>query len=117
MLYPMKQKPLIPEYDVKTTSQTRQDLTKILASFRANGKKAVPIIFGSHRKPEAVLVPAKVWQKVIDEIDDLRLQIEVQRRLNNPQNSRVIPHEQIDEWLDGLVKGDRKSKNVDGENE
>lgn len=112
----MNQKPLIPEYDVKTTSQTRQDLTKILADFRAKGKKAIPIIFGSHRKPEAVLVPAKVWQKVIDEIDDLRLEIEVHKRLSSPQNSRLIPPEQFEDWLKNLGEKGPESKNADGEN-
>lgn len=90
-------KPLIAHYDVATTSDTRANLTKILARFREEGKKAKPIIFGSHRKVEAVLVPAKAWQRLIDELDDLKLAVTVLQRANNTQTTGPMSIEQLQE--------------------
>lgn len=90
--------PLIADYDVATTSGTRANLTKILARFRAEGKKAKPILFGSHRKVEAVLVPAKVWEKLIDDIDDLQLAVTVLNRANNSQVTGPMNIEQFREY-------------------
>jgi PHD/YefM family antitoxin component YafN of YafNO toxin-antitoxin module len=110
----MKQKPLIPEYEVKTTSETRQDLTKILADFRVKGKKAVPIIFGSHRKPEAVLVPAGIWKKILNEIDDLQLALTVQDRLSSPQNFEEVTFEQLRSEIDAMNAADEKLNDAKG---
>ena len=91
-------KPLIADYDVATTSDTRANLTKILARFREEGKKAKPIIFGSHRKVEAVLVPAKVWENLIDDLEDWQLAITVLKRANNPQVIGPMNIEQFREY-------------------
>ena len=90
-----KQKSLIKDYIVQNTSETRADLTKILEGFRKNGKKSLPILFGSHGKSEAVLAPAWLWKKMIDELDDLRLAITVLERLNSPQQYERVTIEQI----------------------
>jgi PHD/YefM family antitoxin component YafN of YafNO toxin-antitoxin module len=86
---------LIKDYIVQNTSETRADLTKILEGFRKNGKKSLPILFGSHGKSEAVLAPAWLWKKMIDELDDLRLAITVLERLNSPQQYERVTIEQI----------------------
>jgi PHD/YefM family antitoxin component YafN of YafNO toxin-antitoxin module len=90
-----KDRPLIKDYIVQNTSETRADLTKILEGFRKNGKKSLPILFGSHGKSEAVLAPAWLWKKMIDELDDLRLAITVLERLNSPQQYERVTIEQI----------------------
>jgi predicted DNA-binding protein len=90
-----RDKPLIKDYIVQNTSETRADLTKILEGFRKNGKKSLPILFGSHGKSEAVLAPAWLWKKMIDELDDLRLAITVLERLNSPQQYERVTIEQI----------------------
>lgn len=38
-------------------SDVRQGLSGILARFRREGGAAQPVIFGSHRKPEAIILP------------------------------------------------------------
>jgi geranylgeranyl pyrophosphate synthase len=90
-----RDRPLIKDYIVQNTSETRADLTKILEGFRKNGKKSLPILFGSHGKSEAVLAPAWLWKKMIDELDDLRLAITVLERLNSPQQYERVTIEQI----------------------
>jgi PHD/YefM family antitoxin component YafN of YafNO toxin-antitoxin module len=90
-----RDRPLIKDYIVQNTSETRADLTKILEGFRNNGKKSLPILFGSHGKSEAVLAPAWLWKKMIDELDDLRLAITVLERLNSPQQYERVTIEQI----------------------
>ena len=90
-----KQKSLIKDYIVQNTSETRADLTKILEGFRKNGKKSLPILFGSHGKSEAVLAPAWLWKKMIDELDDLRLANTVLQRLSSTQQYERVTIEQI----------------------
>ncbi|BDZ64125.1 nucleotidyltransferase domain-containing protein [Agromyces mangrovi Wang et al. 2018] len=38
-------------------AETRANLSAVLRDFRANGADAEPVVIGSHRKPEAVLIP------------------------------------------------------------
>ena len=42
---------------VHPLSEVRQRLSGILARFRREGAAAEPVAFGSHRKPEAILLP------------------------------------------------------------
>lgn len=51
--------------NVETTSDVRRRLTQILAEFREQGLAARPVVFGSHRKPEAVLLPAELVEDVL----------------------------------------------------
>jgi PHD/YefM family antitoxin component YafN of YafNO toxin-antitoxin module len=48
---------------VHPLSEVRQRLSGILARFRREGAAAEPVAFGSHRKPEAVLVPYEVYER------------------------------------------------------
>jgi PHD/YefM family antitoxin component YafN of YafNO toxin-antitoxin module len=59
------------------------------------GKKALPILFGSHRKPEAVLVPVKLWKKIINELDELQLALTVSERMSNSQEGEAMSYEQF----------------------
>jgi len=48
---------------VHPLSEVRQRLSGILARFRREGAAAAPVAFGSHRKPEAVLLPYEVYER------------------------------------------------------
>jgi len=48
---------------VHPLSEVRERLSGILARFRREGAAAEPVAFGSHRKPEAVLVPYEVYER------------------------------------------------------
>jgi hypothetical protein len=48
---------------VHPLSEVRQRLSGILARFRREGAAAEPVAFGSHRKPEAILLEALSRQR------------------------------------------------------
>jgi hypothetical protein len=48
---------------VQPLSEVRKRLSGILARFRREGAAAVPVAFGSHRKPEAILLPYEVYER------------------------------------------------------
>jgi Asp-tRNA(Asn)/Glu-tRNA(Gln) amidotransferase A subunit family amidase len=48
---------------VHPLSEVRKRLSGILAQFRREGAEAEPVAFGSHRKPEAILLPYQVYER------------------------------------------------------
>jgi len=48
---------------VHPLSEVRQRLSGILARFRREGAAAEPVAFGSHRKPEAILLPYELYER------------------------------------------------------
>jgi hypothetical protein len=48
---------------VHPLSEVRRRLSGILAGFRREGAAAEPVAFGSHRKPEAILLPYEVYER------------------------------------------------------
>ena len=42
---------------VLSVSEAREELSRALARFRREGASAAPVVLGSHRKPEAVVIP------------------------------------------------------------
>ncbi|QTX05127.1 nucleotidyltransferase family protein [Agromyces archimandritae] len=48
-------------FEVRSVSDARDALTKTLRAFR-DDPEAEPVVFGSHRKPEAVIVPYARWR-------------------------------------------------------
>lgn len=48
---------------VHPLSEVRARLSGILARFRREGSAAEPVAFGTHRKPEAVLLPYETYER------------------------------------------------------
>lgn len=48
---------------VHPLSEVRARLSGILARFRREGAAAEPVAFGTHRKPEAILLPYEVYER------------------------------------------------------
>jgi antitoxin StbD len=48
---------------VHPLSEVRAQLSGILARFRREGTAAEPVAFGSHRKPEAILIPYEAYER------------------------------------------------------
>jgi hypothetical protein len=95
--------------EVQNTSETRADLTKILAEFRRMGKRAEPIMFGTHRKPEAVIMPARMWRDLLEEMDKLRDRILVLER-GNPQDFEEVTIQQLMAEFDEVIS---RQKNIE----
>jgi PHD/YefM family antitoxin component YafN of YafNO toxin-antitoxin module len=52
---------------VHPLSEVRQRLSGILARFRREGAAAEPVAFGSHRKPEAILLPYETYEALLEQ--------------------------------------------------
>jgi PHD/YefM family antitoxin component YafN of YafNO toxin-antitoxin module len=48
---------------VHPLSEVKARLSGILARFRSEGSAAEPVVFGTHRKPEAVLLPYETYER------------------------------------------------------
>jgi hypothetical protein len=48
---------------VHPLSEVRSRLSGILARFRREGATAEPVAFGTHRKPEAILLPYEAYER------------------------------------------------------
>jgi len=77
---------LISPEQVLPTSDARAHLTKIVAGFRDRGAAAGVCVFGSHRKPEAAVVPYAVFEALSDQIEELVVQARLRERLAEPDN-------------------------------
>lgn len=59
--------------DTITTTEARESLSRTLAGFRKSGVNSEPVIFGDHRKREAVVLPFALYERVRHEIAQARL--------------------------------------------
>jgi hypothetical protein len=57
---------MIAEDGVQATSIARAELTTRVAEYKALGEEARPIVFGSHRKAQAALLPIDMFNQLLD---------------------------------------------------
>ncbi|SEB94190.1 Antitoxin component YafN of the YafNO toxin-antitoxin module, PHD/YefM family [Paramicrobacterium humi] len=72
---------------VHTTSDARSGLNSVLKRFREKGITAEPLVFGSHRKPEAVVVPFELFERLLPALEEVLLADKVRERLDDPRPS------------------------------
>ena len=65
---------VIPSREIRT------ELPKALKRFRHEGITAAPVVFGAHRKPEAVIVPFELYVSLLPLIEDLKIAQTVRER-------------------------------------
>jgi hypothetical protein len=56
----------LAEDGVQATSIARAELTTRVAEYKELGEDARAIVFGSHRKPQAVIVPIEMFNQLLD---------------------------------------------------
>jgi hypothetical protein len=56
----------LAEDGVQATSIARAELTTRVAEYKELGDEARAIVFGSHRKPQAVIVPIDMFNQLLD---------------------------------------------------
>lgn len=56
----------LAEDGVQATSVARAELTTRVAEYKHLGDEARAIVFGSHRKPQAVIVPIDLFNQLLD---------------------------------------------------
>lgn len=64
---------ITPLTTVLPSSDARTALPDALRRFRAQGVAADPVVFGSHRKPEAVVIPFELYAQLLPVIEDLEI--------------------------------------------
>ena len=57
---------ILAEDGVQATSIARAELTTRVAEYKELGAEARPIVFGSHRKPQAVILPYDLFAELLD---------------------------------------------------
>ena len=76
---------LLDFIEVSPVGVAREEFSKVMARFRTDGITATPVIFGSHRKPEAVTIPYELFQRVLPAIEDVFLAELIKSRLHDPK--------------------------------
>lgn len=70
--------------------QTRRArLNQIAAAFEQTGATAEPVTFGSHRRPQAVIVPWELWRLLAPEIEDALDLATARARLEDAGDQRI----------------------------
>lgn len=72
---------------VETVSAARANLSKYLGEIRDHGLAATPVLIGSHRKPEAALIPAELFLKLLPHIEEIQLEALVAKRIATEQSA------------------------------
>lgn len=74
---------------IDTISHTRELLTSHVARFRETGAEAEPVVFGDHRKPEAVLLSFETFRILLDIAEDAVLTQRIRERDDADSGSRI----------------------------
>ncbi|MGQ0773905.1 MAG: hypothetical protein ACT4NY_05725 [Pseudonocardiales bacterium] len=64
-------------------------MNQIAATFDRVGVAGEPIAFGSHRRPQAVIVPWELWQQLAPVIEDVLDLATARTRLENAGPQRI----------------------------
>lgn len=64
---------------VQPLSEVRKRLSETVARFRREGAQAEPVIFGTHRKPEAIVLPYEAYEELLERITRLRAALDSAR--------------------------------------
>jgi antitoxin StbD len=92
------------------TAETRRDLPSILSRCRAQGVNAAPVFVGANRKPEAVILPVELVERLAPYLEDLLVAERIRARLN--ANDATVPAAQVAHEL-GLRSEDIESAKRD----
>jgi hypothetical protein len=84
---------VLPPTEVLPTSEARRLLTSIAAGFREHGAASGPVLFGSHRRPEAAIVPYELLELLDPVVEDLVIAARVRERLADDDGTRFAVDE------------------------
>ncbi len=75
--------------EILPTTEARAKLSQIAADFDRDGASAEPVAFGSHRRPQGVIIPWELWLEIIPAIEDRLDAAEARHRLETSGDERV----------------------------
>lgn len=85
--------------DVLPTNEARARLNQIAAAFDRAGTTAEPVVFGSHRRPQAVIVPWELWRELAPVLEDA-LDLATARTRLEDAGPRRVEHSDVLAALD-----------------
>jgi antitoxin StbD len=74
---------------VLPTTEARARLSQIVADFAQRGAAAEPVTFGSHRRPQGVIVPWELWIELAPAVEDALDATEARHRLADAGDARI----------------------------
>jgi hypothetical protein len=75
--------------EVLPTTEARDRLSEILREFEIHGASAEPVTFGSHRRPQGVILSWSLWLELLPAIEDHLDAIEASERLAEAGDRRL----------------------------
>lgn len=76
--------------EILPTTEARSKLSQIVAEFERAGARAEPVTFGSHRRPQGVIIAWDLWLEILPAIEDHLDASEARQRLGNtPPSDRI----------------------------
>jgi hypothetical protein len=88
--------------NVVTTGEARDALHQIAQRFDAG--EGEPVYFGSHRLAQGVIVPVRVWERLLEAAED-ELDAELARDRLTRDNGRQLSRAEVDQVFDQLRAG------------
>lgn len=74
---------------VVPSAEARDHLSSYLRLFREEGEQAAPVVFGSHRKAEGVILSYERYVRLTEILDELVASEEVREALSDDTGKRV----------------------------
>ena len=71
--------------EVLPVAQAREEISQVVKRFREEGLKASPVVFGSHRRPEAVTIPYDLFRALLPAIEDILVAQTIRERADQPE--------------------------------
>jgi antitoxin StbD len=75
--------------EILPTTEARAKLSQIAADFDRDGAGAEPVAFGSHRRPQGVIIAWELWLEIIPAIENRLDAAEASHRLEAAGDERV----------------------------
>ena len=79
------------------TTTARAQLTATVKRFREEGETADPVVFGSHRRAEAVIMPAAQYDLFLELVEDAAIALRIAERAAEDDGRRYTLSEVADE--------------------
>jgi antitoxin StbD len=81
--------PVARHHEVLPTTEVRAKLSQIAAEFERRGIGAEPVAFGSHRRPQGIILPWELWLEILPAIEDQLDAAQARQRLAEAGGERV----------------------------
>ncbi len=79
--------------EILPTTEARAKLSQIAAEFERSGARSEPVPFGSHRRPQGVIISWDLWLEILPAIEDHLDAAEARQRLAAETNEERVGFE------------------------